>query len=916
MKIMRNRKNKLIALIVLTSFLFCCFGVLSTPEVLANFQSGQDIYYINGVLGKFLYRGEIRAEHKKPDVKTSEVDGVERFDRVSIFEQSKYGEREVDHDYYRTVAYAMMLVEEDQNGNLIPLTSGNLNDYTTWWQYDNWTISVNESEIMRNAIESTPGWSLNDRYVIEQVFDRNFFKSRPMIDDEILDRADYLLKVGIIELYNSGADGKQYIIKGGVSFRNIDWKPEVPQCQNVVIDLASFRSLQSDFLTRIQKIPLTYKKDKLKPPTQEEESPQIQLPAQGSGNALLSEKRISRIFDLGTLGAKKDITFSYSSYGSCCHTYCDDEGCWTVCYDRSIPKDDQYQYVVKHTGIANTLAVLMNQTFTPRYKGMNIKTPPPYPGFSTYTTNISFGPNMWLDFYRGKDKPTLASYKEPENHELVTKAGFKRGKTPQESRNTSGGYTDTIGFRMDKSAEGDYSTTYAAPCCGSTATRIHQTAGLVFNLGLTVQTYLGGGANVGAPSLQGQPGQELKIGGITFNNTNQIVAQQTIKFYPYIQMAYDKFISEADDAGQETLGVNVLAQHESTIKPYNMLELGWANSKPNESLNITSNQWSTHARAVNKYGKNNVLPGGAVYTLDTKNNQTRVGMRTWEIYLPNSLLGAVTSGGDLNRDRTGKFYEQAQRSLDTTDVVQYIYNNPNAGNAFSGVELKHQPGQKVYGNTTSNYDKYWLKRQQSIDVTGNNRANLDILENRKVADVDYKIRSDINGDVYVEKSTNGGSSWSLLQKISKTQGVDAFNNTEIKTLDEKTKLVTAYLNGIDRNKGNDPSVGNGPAWYNEAWDGICVHMSEWIITIGFKNPGIRSVALDPKLTPMSNSLEDMFKVFYLSQFRTDVRSYYQQGKPNGYLGDFHGQPGILPNYQNLYMSRKFWIPNATVMDLD
>lgn len=859
------------------------------------------------------HRGEIKSEEKEPSIKF--INGTNKVSSVKIYEQSKYAEtREPDHWYYRTEIFNCELWGYDEEGNEVQLGR-------TWGGYLNTNISEQESAWMRERIpKCSNGWTLNDRFTTSHTFSRELLKTVFGVDDETFDRAWHIRKVGVIITYQTDANLQPKAgTTNSVRFENIDWSGEVPRIGNVIVEDARFNGYKDDFKTRVQKInlrPGQQPPQKIQPPLQEEQPQQPQLPSVGSGEALLTEKRISKIFDLQSLGVKKDITFSYDSYGTCCHTYCDEDSCWTVCYDRSSPVDDQYQYVVKHTGIANTLAVLMNQTFSPRYKETNIKTPPPSPGYSSGTSNISFGPNMYLDFYRGKDKPTLASYKEPASHELVTKAGFKIGKTPIDVRNTSGGYTDTIGFRMDKSAEGDYSTTYAAPCCGSTATRIHQTAGLVFNLGLTVQTYLGGGANAGAPSLRGQPGQELKIGGITFNNTNQIVAQQTIKFYPYIQMAYDKFISEADDAGQETLGVNVLAQHESTIKPYNMLELGWANSKPNESLNITSNQWSTHARAVNKYGKNNVLPGGAVYTLDTKNNQTRVGMRTWEIYLPDSLLGAVTAGGDLSRNKTGKFHEQATRSLDTTDVVQYVSNNPNASNAFSGVELQHKPGQIVYGNKTSSYDKYWLKRGVSINVTGNNRANLDILENKLVTSVDYKIRSDVNGNVYVEKSTNGGGSWSLLQSISKKQGISTFTNQEVKTLDEKTKLVTAYLEGIDRNKGNDPTVGNGPAWYNEAWDGICVTMNERVITIGFKNPNIRSVALDPKLTPLSSSLQDMFTKFYMSQFRADKRSYSNLDKPNGYLGDFHGQPGILPNYFNMYVSKKFWIPNATVMDLD
>lgn len=97
----------------------------------------------------------------------------------------------------------------------------------------------------------------------------------------------------------------------------------------------------------------------------------------------------------------------------------------------------------------------------------------------------------------------------------------------------------------------------------------------------------------------------FKIGNITFNNVKgySIVHSDYIKFYPYVQMAYDRFDSGNDNARVVTEGINVLAQHESAIRPVEYVEIGWYNPKPSESLVINSNMWSTHVRAVNAHGK-------------------------------------------------------------------------------------------------------------------------------------------------------------------------------------------------------------------------------------------------------------------------------------------------------------------------
>lgn len=633
-----------------------------------------------------------------------------------------------------------------------------------------------------------------------------------------------------------------------------------------------------------------------------------------TGDITLSQKRITKVFDLSGFGLQT-FNFIYSSAGY--HTHRDEDG---NKYDvpRRDPVETRYKYVIDYSKNLNSLAIAQsNARYAPRFKGTNIKE-----GTARWNGGSdSVRPNLYFIAWRGKDLPTLASYKESSNHPLLA-LGLKIGHTPQTQRNTQGGYKDKVAngaITLSKSANGDYTTEFACEECGNSRTQTHNTSVVAqYDLTLGVQSYIGS-PNEGN-AVPANSNGSFTVNGVTFNNAAgyAIPHQTKITFYPYVQMAYDIFENGEDNANYKTYAVNVLAQHPSTIQVNDYVEVGWHNPSPQNSLVIESNMWSTHARAVNAYGKNNVLPGGALYSLRT-NNATKVAVRTWQVYIPESLRGYVTSGNQFSYNRAvnaeSNLAQQIRDTLDTLDVVQFVSNNPNADNAFSGIELLNKGGQDVYGVKTSSYDKYWLRRGTPKGSTAPNEADLDIVNETKSTTI-YRVRADVNGNIYVEKSTNGGASWSTLDTLSKTEGVGALANAEARELDAKTKIVTNFVLALDRNKGNDTTVSNGPTWYNEAWDGIHVLKTERVFTIGFRNPSVRSVVLDPKLTPPSQSLADVFTKYRLSQFKLARKSSIRANKPEGFVGNYEGRDIILPNFDKMYMSRRFWIPNATVMDLD
>lgn len=525
---------------------------------------------------------------------------------------------------------------------------------------------------------------------------------------------------------------------------------------------------------------------------------------------------------------------------------------------------------------------------------------------------------MFFVAWRGKDKPTIASYKESASNPLVTDLGFPIGKTPQSSRNTAGGYNDNISIVMEKSNDGaDYYTTFADG--DDSETREHTTRDTVrYNATLAVKSFIG--AQNSGSATSGNVTSSFTAGGVTFNRAKgyPISSGNWIKFYPYVQMGYDTPATGADGSGVVTRAVNVLAAHESSIKPVDYVEVGWTNPNPSASLTINSTQWSTHKRSVDKWGKNSVLPGGAIYTLDTKTNVSKVGVTTWQHYIPSDQINNVTDGSsyfkqDTAIERDRNLNNQIKASLDSLDVVQYVDREATKSNAFGGIKLNAAGGQDVYGNKTSSDPKYWLKRNTAVNSHKADEADLDIISENKTVTY-YKVNADVNGRVYISKSNNG-STWTTLQTLEKHQTASNITNVEAKALDDRTKLVTNFINALDRNKGNDPTASNGLAWYNEAWDGLCVVKIDTIYDVGFKTPASRSVALDPKLTPVKESTSDVFTKWYISQFRLNEKSSIHSGKANGYVGSINGIDIILPEIHNMYQSRRFYIPNATVMDL-
>ena len=114
---------------------------------------------------------------------------------------------------------------------------------------------------------------------------------------------------------------------------------------------------------------------------------------------------------------------------------------------------------------------------------------------------------------------------------------------------------------------------------------------------------------------------------------------------------------------------------------------------------------------------------------------------------------------------------------------------------------------------------------------------------------------------------------------------------------------------------------NGPTegrWYNEGFDGIYLVKQETRMEIGFGYTDTRQSALDPALDPPNKGQSDLYTNAYLSQFTVDSHSdaTIAAGKPDHYIGTFKDTDILLPDMESMYISKKFYVPNANVQDLN
>ena len=418
--------------------------------------------------------------------------------------------------------------------------------------------------------------------------------------------------------------------------------------------------------------------------------------------------------------------------------------------------------------------------------------------------------------------------------------------------------------------------------------------------------------------------------GKTYKNFMSTKNQDhTLKFYPMIKMNYST----------QSLGVTnvyVTAVNESTLSAPTRVDAGVYKDSARHGLALTSNQWSTHAKVhsylnrANIADKNSVLPGGALYNLSTSNtsgngaSDNRIGIHTYQVCVPDENVEKLADrAGVINetqaREQLTSFLSQVENVLEHYQVVQWVTTGIQKTDAeFKAASpvLVSGAGQvsSFDGNTLDRSAKYYLK----VDGTNSSRADIDIVD-KKQDIITWTISSDTEGNVKVQNDKG------LTKTISKTQGVGVLlADNDIKLLDDRTKVVTNFINSIDRNKGSNRG---GATWYNESFESIKVIENYSTYQLGFGAGNTeRSSALDTKLTGKLKDRRDLYNFAEeslaektrTSQFKLSARSTDSSasGKAPGYIGTLDGLDIVIPNIENLLVSKLFYIPNANVTDLN
>lgn len=415
------------------------------------------------------------------------------------------------------------------------------------------------------------------------------------------------------------------------------------------------------------------------------------------------------------------------------------------------------------------------------------------------------------------------------------------------------------------------------------------------------------------------------------NKANYVTETGNFEFYPYINMNFETL-------GTGLANVKITSENLSKVKGVSNVDVGVYKSSGKNPLELSSTQWSTHAK-VHTFldgksiaDKDSVLPGGAMYNLKGSNAtdtvpQTWVGVRSYETCIPDELKVALDKADGIRTTSEAKssgqeLNKQTKEVIDNYQIVQWIasgiYNNMNeldkAGDAtlISGVGSADKFG----GNKLSTDIKYYLREME----TGSNRSDIDILE-EKFNQVVYRVYSDVNGKVTVTK--DGTELVSAQLKATKDIS-SLLANAEVRLLEDKTKLVSNYVKSIDIGLGSDR---NSKSWYNEAFDGVEVVMSEIAFNVGFGNGNdVRSSVLDTKLTGKLTERRDLYNFeekslkekSRTSQFKTSEKSMEAgaKSKAPGYVGSLTGTDIMIPNIDRLLYTKVFYIPNANVTDLN
>lgn len=653
---------------------------------------------------------------------------------------------------------------------------------------------------------------------------------------------------------------------------------------------------------------------------------------------------------------------------------------------------------------------------------------------------------LWRGTSKYKDIPTLAKFKQNDitkrygadnyniPNDMLSSVGSTANKISNKKRASAPialplQFTFGLHDRSDITATASCVTHNGYNCIATDTQDYYPIEGTEFTYdfkaGVAIQFYAGQAKGLQAAPFGSKSTQpQLEKGKVKHKENNVIQGKQEVRFYPYIHMTYmlnnlkDAELEEQNryETGSKKPEVRkdtyVLSEWESSVLPADAVTVEWENDHEKESLVLTSQQWSVHQKAVNGVdgnkqvwnGKNQVLPGGAIYQLSTpKENWTTVNLTTYQTVIDqkarSEYLSKDLSGDEYTESKVAKdhldFINDAKEVLDNLKVVQWVNKNFSASTAWPkdfkevdgdgalclrGLGEKLRPDLGSDMKETANTDeKYYMRQQTQLSNFQNSKlsewtktidesqsikeqsyeGDLDVFNMRHTIVV-YKLFTDTNGNVYlanIEKKygvndtgmdnaendikqaiqsmkdlnadtyamgqTGGATVTKLCDKKTAGGVINSVLTGDVKEMDTVTSFITNFVSALTRNKGSDYTAEWAKAltdgkWYNEAFDGAYMVKQQATFNIGFAFSSTRTSALDPALCPQNKGQSDLYTKAFLSQFCLDSQSdaTIAQGKKLNYLGTFKDADITMPDMESMYVSKKFYIPNANVQDLN
>ena len=421
-----------------------------------------------------------------------------------------------------------------------------------------------------------------------------------------------------------------------------------------------------------------------------------------------------------------------------------------------------------------------------------------------------------------------------------------------------------------------------------------------------------------APVIEDYKQNIWKLSTLNFKGFKNHIKEQPFSFYPYYKM---KFISELDGSEQDAY---LTAENLSTLLSLQRVDTSIFRPNGAITLELTSSQWSTHAKAHNLLAdagvdnKNSLLPAGAIYDLRTAGNgvkasQSWIGYRVFNSYVmdKNALADATNVKTKQEVvDAVNAFKNDTKNVLSNYEVVMVgqegINPDDNNGEFYRGSEvITGKDGSYRLGQEFIRDSKYDL---QTTGSASGNSSDIDVLEELEET-YDWVLTSDADGNVVI---TRNGTELERLQKNQKN-----LTNAEVKEFDSRTNIVTNFLSAIDRNMGSDR---NGKTWYNEGFSIGCLETRlAYRMGFGDGDASLRSTALNIKANGKLENRDDMFNGDEAKnrsyQFFTSARSTLN-GCEKDYVGTYDGIKIFIPNMNQLLVSNRFYTSNTTVMDLN